>query len=80
MTRSQSYLEYYSEDLFDAFDAGAKWADTHPTKKQVIWHNANETSSENSKIVIIDIDGNVFNYTHYNENFEQVVEINDIVI
>lgn len=31
-----------------------KMTDTHSAKKQAIWHNANETPSENSKIVVID--------------------------
>lgn len=34
--RSQFSLEYNSDDLVDAFDAGAKWADNRPAKKQLV--------------------------------------------
>lgn len=51
------------------------------TKKQTIWYNINDTPSENSEIVFMDIDGNVFNYTYSsNEDWEQVVETNEITI
>lgn len=63
-----------------SFIEGARWADEHPAKKQSIWHDADDIPPTNSKIVIIDIDGNVFNYTYGNEIWEQVVETNDIVV
>lgn len=77
--RSPIKGEYYYDNA-DSFEAGAEWADKHPAKKQSIWHDADDIPPTNSKIVIIDIDRNVFNYTYGNENWEQVVETNDIVV
>ena len=91
---SNSFEVNYEEDNYDAgslhatseicpmaFKAGAKWAEKHHAKKQSIWYNINDTPSENSEIVFMDIDGNVFNYTYSrNEDWGQVVETNEITI
>lgn len=67
--------------IYRAFKDGVRYADNHPVKKPTIWHDVQATPKENSKIAIVDIEGNIYNYIYKgNENWEQVVETNDIVI
>lgn len=72
-TRPQLSLEYNSDDLADAFDAGAKWADNHPAKKQTIWKNASQTPSEKSEIVLIDTNGEWYNISYSFDEYDDAL-------
>lgn len=56
--------------VYRAFKDGISYADKHPAKKQPIWHNSNDTPSENSKIVLIDIKGEWYNISYSFDEYD----------
>lgn len=62
--------EFYNSTELEAFMDGAKWADNHPAKKQLIWHNVNETPSENSEIVVIDTKEEWYNISYSFDDYD----------
>lgn len=74
----RTYERRRTMNLFDAsnieqaFKDGAEWADKHPIKKQEVWHNAETTPKENSKIVLIDEYGEWYNISYSFDEYDDV--------
>lgn len=53
----------------EAFTKGAEWADTHPAKKQTIWHTPDIEPEPETRIIYTDIGGDEFVFqTVYRKN------------
>ena len=62
-----TFSDFEYIDIQEAFEEGAKWADSHPVN---VWHDASEEPKEQSKIVIIDTKGEWWNIDYASDDFE----------